>query len=207
MAPISDLRDEARMIASIVAGESHLFHELIRPYERRVYVMALSFLRNEADAEDAAQEAFLKAFRNLASFRGEAKFGTWLVSITLNEALSSIRHRDTIKMESLDEPPDDEGPISPALLRDWREIPSEVLERKEVSLLLHQAVTALPPIYREVFTLRDVEGMSVNEAAGALDISIASVKVRLHRARMMLQKTLAPQLKRISPKRRWWTWS
>jgi len=188
MAPISDLRDEARMIASIVAGESHLFHELIRPYERRVYVMALSF-------------------RNLASFRGEAKFGTWLVSITLNEARSRIRHRDTIKMESLDEPPDDEGPISPALLRDWREIPSEVLERKEVSLLLHQAVTALPPIYREVFTLRDVEGMSVNEAAGALDISIASVKVRLHRARMMLQKTLAPQLKRISPKRRWWTWS
>jgi RNA polymerase sigma-70 factor (ECF subfamily) len=207
MAPISDLRDEARMIASIVAGESHLFHELIRPYERRVYVMALSFLRNEADAEDAAQEAFLKAFRNLASFRGEAKFGTWLVSITLNEARSRIRHRDTIKMESLEDPPDDEGPISPALLRDWREIPSEVLERKEVSLLLHQAVTALPPIYREVFTLRDVEGMSVNEAAGALDISIASVKVRLHRARMMLQKTLAPQLKRISPKRRWWTWS
>ena len=207
MAPISDLRDEARMIASIVAGESHLFHELIRPYERRVYVMALSFLRNEADAEDAAQEAFLKAFRNLASFRGEAKFGTWLVSITLNEARNRIRHRDTIKMESLDEPPDDDGPISPALLRDWREIPSEVLERKEVSLLLHQAVTALPPIYREVFTLRDVEGMSVNEAAGALDISIASVKVRLHRARMMLQKTLAPQLKRISPKRRWWTWS
>jgi RNA polymerase sigma-70 factor (ECF subfamily) len=207
MAPISDLRDEARMIASIVAGESHLFHELIRPYERRVYVMALSFLRNEADAEDAAQEAFLKAFRNLASFRGEAKFGTWLVSITLNEARSRIRHRDTIKMESLDDPPDDDGPISPALLRDWREIPSEVLERKEVSLLLHQAVTALPPIYREVFTLRDVEGMSVNEAAGALDISIASVKVRLHRARMMLQKTLAPQLKRISPKRRWWTWS
>lgn len=195
------------MIASIVAGESHLFHELIRPYERRVYVMALSFLHNEADAEDAAQEAFLKAFRNLSSFRGEAKFGTWLVSITLNEARSRIRHRDTIKMESLDEPPDDEGRISPALLRDWREIPSEALERKEVSQLLHQAVAALPPIYREVFMLRDVEGMSVNEAAAALEISIASVKVRLHRARVMLQKTLAPQLKQIAPKRRWWTWS
>ena len=88
MAPISGLRDEAQMIASIIAGDSHLFHELIRPYERRVYVMALSFLHNEADAEDAAQEAFLKAFRNLASFRGEARFGTWLVSITLNEARS-----------------------------------------------------------------------------------------------------------------------
>jgi RNA polymerase sigma-70 factor (ECF subfamily) len=207
MAPISGLRDEAQMIASIIAGDSHLFHELIRPYERRVYVMALSFLHNEADAEDAAQEAFLKAFRNLASFRGEAKFGTWLVSITLNEARSRIRHRDTLKMESLDEPSDDQGHTSPALLRDWREIPSEALERKEVSHLLEQAVTALPVIYREVFVLRDVEGLSVNEAAGALDISIASVKVRLHRARMMLQKALAPQLKQLAPKRRWWTWS
>lgn len=207
MAPISGLRDEAQMIASIIAGDSHLFHELIRPYERRVYVMALSFLHNEADAEDAAQEAFLKAFRNLASFRGEARFGTWLVSITLNEARSRIRHRDTLKMESLDEPSDDQGHTSPALLRDWREIPSEALERKEVSHLLQQAVTALPVIYREVFVLRDVEGLSVNEAAGALDISIASVKVRLHRARMMLQKALAPQLKQLAPKRRWWTWS
>jgi RNA polymerase sigma-70 factor (ECF subfamily) len=207
MAPISGLRDEAQMIASIIAGDSHLFHELIRPYERRVYVMALSFLHNEADAEDAAQEAFLKAFRNLASFRGEARFGTWLVSITLNEARSRIRHRDTLKMESLDEPSEDQGHTSPALLRDWREIPSEALERKEVSHLLQQAVTALPVIYREVFVLRDVEGLSVNEAAGALDISIASVKVRLHRARMMLQKALAPQLKQLAPKRRWWTWS
>jgi RNA polymerase sigma-70 factor (ECF subfamily) len=81
------------------------------------------------------------------------------------------------------------------------------LERKEVSHLLQQAVTALPVIYREVFVLRDVEGLSVNEAAGALDISIASVKVRLHGARMMLQKALAPQLKQLAPKRRWWTWS
>jgi RNA polymerase sigma-70 factor, ECF subfamily len=195
------------MIASIIAGDSRLFHELIRPYERKVYVMALSFLRNEADAEDAAQEAFLKAFRNLASFRGEAKFGTWLISITLNEARSRIRRRDSIKMESLDEPPDDQGHITPVLLRDWKEIPSEALERKEVSVLLEEAVTALPPIYREVFLLRDVEGLSVNEAAEAIGISIASVKVRLHRARMMLQKNLAPQLKRVAPKRRWLPWS
>ncbi len=102
----TELRDEPRMIASILAGETQLFHELIRPYERRVYAMALSFLHNEADAEDAAQEAFLKAFRNLAGFRGDAKFGTWLVSITLNEARSRIRRRDAIKMESLDEPDD-----------------------------------------------------------------------------------------------------
>lgn len=202
----TELRDEPRMIASILAGDTQLFHELIRPYERRVYAMALSFLHNEADAEDAAQEAFLKAFRNLAGFRGDAKFGTWLVTITLNEARSRIRRRDAIKMESLDEP-DEEGQTSPALLRDWKEIPSEALERKEVRSLLHKAITALPAIYREVFQLRDIEQLSVNEAAAALGITTSSVKVRLHRARMMLQKNLAPQLKELAPKRRWWAWS
>jgi RNA polymerase sigma-70 factor (ECF subfamily) len=207
MAATSEIRDEAQMIAQILAGNSQLFHELIRPYERRVYIMALSFLRNEADAEDASQEAFLKAFRNLGSFRGEAKFGTWLISITLNEARSRIRHRDTIKMESLDEPADDQGHSLPALLRDWKEIPSEALERKEIRLLLQEAITALPLIYREVFQLRDIEQLSVNEAAAALGISIAAVKVRLHRARMMLQKKLAPELKQVAPKRRWFAWS
>jgi RNA polymerase sigma-70 factor (ECF subfamily) len=207
MAGTTEVRDEAQMIAKILAGDSRLFHELIRPYERRVYVMALSFLHNEADAEDTAQEAFLKAFRNLSSFRGEAKFGTWLVSITLNEARSRIRSRNTMKMESLDEPPDDHGPTSPYLLRDWKEIPSEALERKEVRLLLEQAITGLPLIYREVFQLRDIDQLSINEAAAALGISIAAVKVRLHRARMMLQKKLAPDLKQVAPKRRWWAWS
>jgi RNA polymerase sigma-70 factor (ECF subfamily) len=169
--------------------------------------MALSFLRNEADAEDVAQEAFLKAFRSLASFRGDAKFGTWLVSITLNEARSRIRRRDAIKMESLDEPQDDREHSSPALLRDWKEIPSDALERKEVRSLLQNAITSLPQIYREVFQLRDIEQLSVNEAAQALGITVSSVKVRLHRARMMLQKNLAPQLKEMAPKRRWWAWS
>jgi RNA polymerase sigma-70 factor (ECF subfamily) len=206
MAATIELRDESRMIASIVGGDTRLFHELIRPYERRVYAMTLSLLRNEADAEDAAQEAFLKAFRNLAGFRGEAKFGTWLVSIALNEARSRIRHRDAIKMESLDEPQDDQGQTLPALLRDWREIPSEALERKEIRLLLQKAIAALPVIYREVFQLRDIEQLSVNEAAAALGITISSVKVRLHRARMMLQKSLAPQLKQAAPKRRWFPW-
>src|SRR6202040_4379383 len=116
--------DEAQIISAIVRGETHLFHDLIRPHERSVYIMALSLLQNEADAEDAAQEAFLKAFRNLAHFRGESKFSTWLISITLNEARSRLRSKKTMKMESLDEPPEGEGPITPALLRDWREIPS-----------------------------------------------------------------------------------
>jgi len=199
-------RDEAQMIASILAGNSQAFHELIRPYERSVYVMALSLLKNEADAEDAAQEAFLKAYRNLAGFRAEAKFSTWLISIVLNEARSRLRRKSAVKMESLDEPQDEQGHVSPALLRDWREIPSEAVERGEVRVLLQQAISDLPPIYREIFLLRDVEELSIDESATALGISVSAVKVRLHRARLMLQKTLAPQLKQVNPKRRWFPW-
>jgi RNA polymerase sigma-70 factor, ECF subfamily len=206
MTGASQNRDEMQVIASILGGNTHEFHDLIRPHERSVYLMALSLLQNEADAEDAAQEAFLKAFRNLAKFRGEAKFGTWLVSISLNEARSRLRSKKTVKMESLDETPDSQESVSPALLRDWREIPSEALERKEVRLLLQQAIGDLPLIYREVFLLRDVEELSVIEAANTLRISIASVKVRLHRARMMLQKKLVPQLRQVNPKRRWFPW-
>lgn len=199
-------RDEAQMIASILAGNSQAFHELIRPYERSVYVMALSLLKNEADAEDAAQEAFLKAYRNLKGFRAEAKFSTWLISIVLNEARSRLRRKSAVKMESLDEPQDEQGHVSPALLRDWREIPSEAVERGEVRVLLQQAISDLPPIYREIFLLRDVEELSIDESATALGITVSAVKVRLHRARMMLQKKLAPQLKQVNPKRRWFPW-
>jgi len=207
MTGISDTRTEAQIIASVLAGNTHEFHDLIRPYERSVYIMALSLLHNEADAEDAAQEAFLKAFRNLANFRGDSKFSTWLISITLNEARSRLRSRKTAPMESLDEPPEGQESVAPALLRDWREIPSEALERQEIRHLLQQAITDLPLIYREVFLLRDVEELSVNESAEALGISIASVKVRLHRARLMMQKKLVPQLKKVNPKRRWFPWS
>jgi RNA polymerase sigma-70 factor (ECF subfamily) len=207
MTRVSESRDEAQIIASILAGNTHEFHDLIRPHERSVYVMALSLLQNEADAEDAAQEAFLKAFRNLANFRGDAKFSTWLISITLNEARSRLRSRKNVKIESLDESPDGQDQVSPALLRDWREIPSEALERKEIRLLLQHAVADLPSIYREVFLLRDVEELSVNESAEVLGITVASVKVRLHRARIMLQKKLVPQLKRFNPRRRWFSWS
>jgi RNA polymerase sigma-70 factor (ECF subfamily) len=202
-------RSEAGMIAAILAGDTQLYHELIRPYERSVYLMALSYIKNEADAEDIAQEAFVKAFRSLSSFRAEAKFSTWLISITLNEARSRLRRQSVIRMESLDEPAVDNRGVSPALLRDWREIPSEVVERAEIRQLIQQAVESLPDIYREVFLLRDVQELNVNETAAALGINIPNVKVRLHRARMMLQKQLAPQLKTINntAKRRWLPWS
>jgi RNA polymerase sigma-70 factor (ECF subfamily) len=206
MTGTTEPRDEAQMIASILAGDTQLYHQLIRPYERSVYMMALSYMKNEADAEDVAQEAFLKAFHRLATFRSEAKFSTWLVGIALNEARSRLRREGTLRMESIDDTPDEGGHTSPAILRDWREVPSEALERKEVRQMLQQAITNLPPIYREVFVLRDVEELSNLETAVALSITVANVKVRLHRARLMLQKQLAPLLRNMNPKRRWIPW-
>ncbi len=207
-------RDEGQMLARILAGETQLFHELIRPYERTVYMVALGMLKDESEAEDAAQEAFLKAYCALRRFRSESKFSTWLVSIAINEARSRLRRKKSSRTESLDVNWDGESEeqvkVSPAVLTDWREIPSEVLERGEVRTMLKAAVTALPEIYREIFVLREVEELSVNEASELLGISGALVKVRLHRARMMLQKTLAPQLKNVAApvgsKRRRFPW-
>jgi RNA polymerase sigma-70 factor (ECF subfamily) len=108
------VRDEARMIALILGGDTEQYHELIRPYERSVYKMALSFMKNESDAEDVAQEAFLKAFRKLSDFRGQAKFSTWLISITLNEARGRLRRQATVRMESLDESPEEGSHIEVA---------------------------------------------------------------------------------------------
>ena len=197
------------MIAAVLAGEIQVYHELIRPYERSVYVMALSYLKNEADAEDVAQEAFVRAFRKLSTFRAESKFSTWLISITINEARTRLRRQALVRMESLDQLPNEDKSISPALLRDWREIPSEAVEREEVRNLIQRAVEQLPDIYQQVFLLRDVEELTISETAEALNISIPSVKVRLHRARMMLQKQLAPQLRTVNrtSKRRWLPWS
>jgi RNA polymerase sigma-70 factor (ECF subfamily) len=200
-------RDEPRMIAAILAGDSEQYHELIRPYERSVFKMALSFMKNEADAEDVAQESFLKAFRKLSDFRGQAKFSTWLISITLNEARGRLRRQAIVRMESLDEAPEEGGHISPALLRDWREVPSEALERREIRQMLQDAIANLSPLYREVLLLRDVEDFSIEETATALAITTGTVKVRLHRARMMMQKELAPKLKNTGPRRRWFQWS
>ncbi len=196
-------RDEDKMIADVLSGDNELYHELIRPYEHQVYRVALSLLKNEAEAEDVAQEAFLKAFRKLADFRRQARFSTWLISITLNEARGRLRRQNLIRFESLDQTPEEGGHVSPALLRDWREIPSEALERKEVREMLQGAIAKLTPKYREVLLLRDVEELSIEETALLLELTTSNVKVRLHRARMMMQKELAPKLAGLHPKRRW----
>jgi RNA polymerase sigma-70 factor, ECF subfamily len=184
---------EQELIARVQRGENNLFYELVRPYERRVYAAALAILRNETDAEDVVQEAMLKAFANIRQFRAEARFSTWLIQITVNEALMRRRRERTVVMEGIDDRrnSEEESDYTPRDFADWREIPSEALERKEVRQRLADALAMLDRKYREVFVLRDMEQLNIQETAEALGISVASVKTRLLRARLMLRDLLA----------------
>jgi RNA polymerase sigma-70 factor (ECF subfamily) len=194
------VEQEKELIARILGGEMDLFHQLVHPYEKLVYVTIFTMVRNEAEAEDGAQEVMINAFRHLKSFRGDSKFSTWLVTIAINEARKRLRRAKAAAQESLEEGKEErEGDFTPAVLTDWREIPSEALEKKEMREKLREAVEQLPPIYREVLVLRDLEELNQEETASALGISVTLVKVRLHRARMMLQKLLAPYLRTAAP--------
>jgi RNA polymerase sigma-70 factor (ECF subfamily) len=187
---------ERDLISSVQAGHHELFYELVRPYERRVYAAALAILRNEHDAEDAAQEAMLKAFKGIQQFRSEARFSTWLIQITVNESLMRRRRERTVVMEPIDNRRDgtgsgEESDYAPRDFADWREIPSEALERTEVRQRLAEALATLDRKYREVFVMREMEHLNIQETAEALGISVASVKTRLLRARLMLRDLLA----------------
>jgi RNA polymerase sigma-70 factor (ECF subfamily) len=200
--------DERELITRILAGEKDLFHDLIRPCERMVFLTVLALLKDESEAEDVTQEAMLKAYRALGSFRGNSKFSTWLVAIALNEGRRRLRIAGRMPVEArAPEGPDPPGDFTPAELTDWREIPLEALERKEVREALVAAVGELPAIYRQVFTLRDMDELDVRETAELLEISANVVKVRLHRARMLLQKRLAPLLQASRPARKRFFWS
>ncbi|HVZ84079.1 MAG TPA: sigma-70 family RNA polymerase sigma factor [Terracidiphilus sp.] len=196
---------EADCIRRILAGEKHLFHPLIAPCERPIYLLLYSILRNETEAEDAAQETVIKVYRNLHLFRGDAQFRTWVLSIARNEGLGRLRKTASRREDSLDAETDEQtGDYTPAILMSWREVPSAALEQKELAALLRQAIEKLPEIYRNIVLLRDIEELDIRETAGALGISEGAVKVRLHRARAMLQRELAPQLKAFAPKRKGW---
>jgi RNA polymerase sigma-70 factor (ECF subfamily) len=195
---IRDFRaEEQELIRRIRSGEKELFHELIAPLERGVYLTALAILQSPADAEDAAQEAVLKAYRNIASFRGEAKFSTWLTKIAINEARQRLRKSRRASEESLDtltDSEDDNREYSPLLLSDWREVPTEAVERREIRELIESAMGQLTPGLREVLVLRDIEELNIAETAEALGLTESVVKVRLFRARMKLRDLLAPAL-------------
>ena len=184
---------ERELIDRVVAGEKEVFYDLIQPYERGVFLAAASILGNQADAEDAAQEAILKAYKNLARFRQESKFSTWLIQIAINEAKMKLRKDRRHLYESIDAGhPSDEGDYIPIDFADWREIPSEALEQSALRDALQNALKSLPEKYQTVFILRDVQQMSIAETAEALGISEENVKTRTSRARLQMRDRLAP---------------
>jgi len=184
---------EAELIQRVCAGEHEGFYDLVRPYERAIYFAAKGVLENPADAEEVAQETVLKAFNALQNFRFEAKFSTWIIQIAINEARMKFRKDRRHLYESIDaERQDEEGDYRPKDLADWREIPSEELQRKELRDALRRAMAALAPKYREVLIMRDVQHVSIAETARILGISEANVKTRLLRARLQMREALAP---------------
>jgi RNA polymerase sigma-70 factor (ECF subfamily) len=188
----AEVARERELIERVLAGEKDLFHVLIRPYERGVFLAAASILGNDADAEDAAQEAFLKAYRNLASFRQESKFSTWLIQIAINDAKMKLRKDRRHLYKAIDAGQEtSEGDYIPIDFVDWREIPSEALEQRELREALNQALNSLPEKYRTVLILRDVQQMSIAETAKALAISEENVKTRTSRARLQMRDRLA----------------
>jgi RNA polymerase sigma-70 factor (ECF subfamily) len=184
---------EAELIKSVCSGEREAFYELVRPYERMIYATAISVVKNPADAEEVAQEAVLKAFSNIASFRAESKFSTWLVQITYNEARMKLRKARPHLYDSIDDQyQSEEGEYRPRDYADWRPIASELLEQNEIRQALQNAISALSPTYREVLILRDLQQLSIKETTIILRVSKATVKTRLHRARLLLRDSLAP---------------
>jgi RNA polymerase sigma-70 factor (ECF subfamily) len=173
-------------------GDREAFWRLVQPHLHAVNSTARAILMNLADSEEVAQESVLKALRNICRFRGEAKFSTWLIQITINEAKSRLRKDHGYLYRSLDEPQTTNGDeYFPRDFTDWREIPSEALERKELRKALEQALACLPQKYREVFTLRDIAHLSIDETAQVLGLTLGSVKSRLLRARLQMRDALA----------------
>ena len=193
MTPSQVRANEAELIKSVCAGEREAFYELVRPYERMIYATAISVVKNPADAEEVAQEAVLKAFSHISTFRAEAKFSTWLVQITYNEARMKLKKARPHLYESIDDQQqNEEGDFWPKDYADWRPIPSELLEQKEIRQAVRNAINSLSPSYREVLVLRDVQHLSIKETSTILGISEPNVKTRLHRARLLLRDSLAP---------------
>ncbi len=180
------------------AGDLEAFEALTNRYERQVFSLAMRMLRQQQDAEDVTQQTFLSALENLAGFRAEASFATWLLRIATNAALKVLRKRGGLDLVSLDEATEeaaDTGTIPhPEYIADWRQSPTDLVPRNEIRELMENALAQLDQKHRLVFLLRDVQGLSVKETAEALGLSEANVKVRLLRARLQLREWLTRAL-------------
>jgi RNA polymerase sigma-70 factor (ECF subfamily) len=184
------LTEELVLVNAAKAGDVGAFEELVRRYDRNVFRIAQHITQNREDAEDVVQDAFLKAYENLPQFQGQSKFYTWLVRIAVNEALMKLRRRRPERMVSLDEEVRTEEDSMPREIADWSPNPEQQYNQAELKDILSKTIQGLPPSFRTVFVLRDVEGLSTEETAEALSLSIPAVKSRLLRARLQLRERL-----------------
>ncbi|MGI8772446.1 MAG: RNA polymerase sigma factor [Acidobacteriaceae bacterium] len=184
---------EEELIARVCCGEKAFFHELIRPYTRIMFASAFAVLRNAADAEDAVQEAALKAFLHLGQLEDRRRFRAWLVQIVINEARVHRRRLRRHLYESVDETDDSrDSDSAPRQFADWHDLPDETLEQEQLRSAVRLAMEDLPEIYREVLILIDTQHLSYAVVAEALEVSVGVVKTRVHRARMRIQEQLSP---------------
>jgi RNA polymerase sigma-70 factor (ECF subfamily) len=176
------LTDE-EIVLRVLGGDTPLFEVLMRRYNQRLYRAARAILHNDADAEDAVQHAYLNAYRNLSQFEGRSRFSTWLIRIVVYQALA---HRRRSRAKSFDT---HDAPLADRLVADVPN-PERHAYVSELSSLLAAAVAALPDRYREVFVLREIDGLNTSDTARRLHVTEATVKTRLHRAKDVLKRTL-----------------
>jgi len=186
---------EMALVQAAKKGNLEAFSELVKRYDRNIFRIAQHITHNEEDAQDVVQDAFLKAYQNLEQFQGNSKFYTWLVRIAVNEALMKLRRRRSDKTVSIDEDVETEDGSMPREVADWSPNPEQLYGQSELSDILKKTIQGLPPGFRTVFVLRDVEGLSTEETAEMLSLSIPAVKSRLLRARLQLRERLARYFK------------
>jgi len=191
-----EIDDEAAIVAQARLGNATAFNELLRRYERKIFRLALHITQNREYAEDVLQESFLKAYEHLDQFQGQSKFYTWIVRIAVNQALMKLRKRKSDRSVSLDETIDTGEDNIGREIAAWDENPEQQYSREELNRILTSAIDGLAPIYRAVFVLRDIDQLSTEEAAEALELSIPAVKSRLLRARLQLREKLTRYFRR-----------
>ena len=186
-----EVHPDVALVARAKEGDTAAFEQLVRQYERQIFRTALHITQNREDAEDITQDVFFKAFQKLDQFKGDSKFSTWLVRIAVNESLMRLRKRKTSKTVSMDQDlQTDEGSI-PRDFAEWRPNPEQIYSQSELGDILRKTIAGLPPGFRTVFTLRDIENLSTEETAEALKLSVPAVKSRLLRARLQLRERLS----------------
>jgi len=181
---------EQKLVELVRTGEEKAFEALLKRYQGKTYRLVLSVTKHREDAEEVLQDVFLSVYRKIASFDGRSAFGTWLYRIAVNTALMKLRGQEPAH-ESINEYlPQFAGGRHARMLVDWSEGADEVILRKERARIIRQAIATLPPEYRVVLVLRDLEGLSNGEVAEVLDVTVPTVKARLHRARLVLHGRL-----------------